>query len=56
MRVLKFPEQKYVQWLKPGSKFLFYFVDTFESMVFTEGGLDLFFYHSINPKILSIAI
>ncbi len=32
--------------MNPGSKLLFYFVDILE-------GLDFYFYHSINQKILS---
>uniref|UniRef100_A0A672L1N2 Mucolipin TRP cation channel 3 n=1 Tax=Sinocyclocheilus grahami TaxID=75366 RepID=A0A672L1N2_SINGR len=41
--------------LKPGSKFLFDFVDVLELKVFIEGNLDFSFYHSINKKILSTA-
>ncbi len=43
-----FPEQKSV---KPGSKFLFHFVDILELKVFTEGILDTSF---ITPKIRKI--
>ncbi len=42
-----FAESDY--WIKPGSKFLFGFVDILKSKVFTKGILDL----SINQKILS---
>ncbi len=38
---------------KPGSKFLFRFVDILELKVFTEGILDIFLHYSINQKILS---
>ncbi len=47
-----FPEDKSEHWIKPGLKFLFYFVYTLELKFFIEGILDLSFYHSINQKIL----
>ena len=42
--------------MKPVSKCLFHFVDTLEPEIFTEGVLDISFYHSINQKTLSTAI
>ena len=49
-------QNKNQHWIKPGSKFLFHFVDILESKVFTERILDIFLYHSINQKILSLVI
>ena len=39
------------------ARFLFFlhFVDILEAKVFTEGILDISFYHSLNQKILSTA-
>jgi len=47
-----FQEKKSEHWTKPGSEFLFNFVEIFVSEVFIEGTLDIYFYDSINQKIL----
>ena len=48
-----FPEQKSEHWIKLGSKFLFHFVHILDAQVFTQGILDISFYHSKNHKTLS---
>jgi len=50
-----FQEKKSEHWTKSGSEFLFHFVEIFLSEVFIEGILDIYFYDSINQKILSTA-
>ena len=51
-----FREHKSEDWIKPGSKLLFHFLDILETKRITEGILDIFSYHSINQKIVSTGI
>ncbi len=48
-----FPEQKTEYWIKPGSKFLFYFVDILKGKCFYRGYFGYLFYNSINQKMHS---
>lgn len=49
-------EQKSDHWMKPGSKFFFYFAVILESKLLYRGGLDISLYQSLNQKVLSTAI
>lgn len=48
-----FPDQKFKHWIKSLSKFLFCFADI-RVEVFTEGILDIYFYHTKSNKHLHV--
>ena len=51
-----FQVHKSEDWIMPGSKLLFPFLDILETKQITEGILDISSYHSVNHKIVSTVI